>query len=40
MINENDKNLNTIIANQILKELLETSYSMHYLQNSDKQSKF
>lgn len=40
MINDNDKNLNTIIANQVLKELLKTSYSMHYLQNSDKQSKF
>lgn len=25
MINDNDKNLNTIIANQVLKELLETS---------------
>ena len=40
MINDYDKNLNTIITNQVLKELLETSYSTHYLQNSDKQSKF
>lgn len=40
MINDYDKNLNTIITNQVLKELLETSYSTRYLQNSDKQSKF
>lgn len=36
MINDYDKNLNTIITNQVIKELLETSYSMHYLKNSDK----